>query len=541
MSDPTDSDDEITVATERTPLIGVPDFSETSETSETSEIPPLTRKDGHSRSPTVVSISSANISLSTPQKPIAVIGLFLLVVFTASAADAFKQIPMTRIFEDILCHEYYGKAPGSDGPIDEKLCKADAIQSKLAYLFAVLEALNAGISCLVALLWAIVADRIGRKPVYAASSVGLVLSTLLTIIVAWFSNVLPPKLLWVSSLAHLCGGSPVMNACIYSILSDVVPESSRSIYFMRIHMVSLIGNLVSPALSSAMMYLTGPWPAMILALILWIIATAMIAFIPETFHRTHPSNDADSEPATFKARALRGLGQLKDSLSIIRIRSVALILCICLLTYPILVCTLQFMAQFISKRYHIPLNKTGYVQSVYGVAHMVVVLLIVPAVSFLIVQPTTPKWLRVADDGSRDIILVRWSYVASIIGTVILGISPSLPIFIGGLIVMSFGSGSASFIKGIAASYVDAEHWLRLFAIMSLLEITSNIYAMPALAGLFTLGMRLGGEWIGLPYVGVSLTCLAMLVLSLFLQVPATKSSDEESSSERESLIDHNE
>ncbi|OTA66072.1 MFS general substrate transporter [Hypoxylon sp. EC38] len=529
MSERTDSDDEITVATESTPLVGAPSVSEISEN------PTSTWKRDHSRSPTLASIAS--IGLPRPHKSGAVVGLFLLIVFAASAADAFKQIPMTRIFEDILCHEYYGKTPGEDGPIDEQLCKADAIQSKLAYLFAVLEALCAGISCLVALLWAIVADRIGRKPVYAASSVGMVLSMLLSIIVAWFSDILPPKLLWISSLAHLCGGSPVMNACIYSIISDVVPESSRSITFMRIHMTSLVANLISPALSSAMMLLTGPWPAMLLALLLWIIATAMIALVPETFHRTS-DDDAESEPATFRARALKGFNEIKDSLSIIQIRSVAVVLCICLLTYPLLVCTLQFMAQFISKRYSMPLNKTGYVQSIYGIAHMVVVLLIIPAVSFLIVHPTVPKWLRVADEKRRDLVLVRWSYATSMAGTFILGISPSLPVFIAGLIVMSLGSGSASFIKSIAASHVDAEHRSRLFAVMSLVEIASNIYAMPALAGLFTLGMRLGREWIGLPYIGVSLTCLAMLILSLFFQVPVTKSNDEESS-EHDRLLSH--
>ncbi|OTA96601.1 hypothetical protein M434DRAFT_67261 [Hypoxylon sp. CO27-5] len=528
MSERTDSDDEITVVTESTPLVGAPSVSEISEN------PTSTWKRDHTRSPTLASIAS--IGLSRPHKSGAIVGLFLLIVFAASAADAFKQIPMTRIFEDILCHEYYGKTPGLDGPIDERLCKADAIQSKLAYLFAVLEALSAGISCLVALLWAIVADRIGRKPVYAASSVGMVLSMLLSIIVAWFSDILPPKLLWVSSLAHLCGGSPVMNACIYSIISDVVPESSS---FMRIHMTSLVANLISPALSSAMMLLTGPWPAMLLALLLWIIATAMIALVPETFHRTS-DDDAESEPITFRARALQGFNKIKDSLSILRIRSITLVLCICLLTYPTLVCTLQFMAQFISKRYSIPLNKTGYVQSIYGIAHMVVVLLIIPTVSFLIVQPNIPKWLRVADEKRRDLVLVRWSYVVSMAGTFILAISPSLPVFIAGLTVMSLGSGSASFIKSIAASHVDAEHRSRLFAIMSLVEIGSNIYAMPALAGLFTLGMRLGGRWIGLPYVGVSLTCLAMLVLSLFVQVPVTKSVDEESS-EQENLINHSE
>lgn len=298
---------------------------------------------------------------------------------------------------------------------------------------------------------------------------------------------------------------------------------------MRIHVTSLVGNLISPALASAMMSSTGPWPVMLLTLILWIIAAALIALIPETFATKSHSEEGESQAITLKARALQGFKQLQDTISIIWIRSVALILVICLLSLPVLVCTFQFMVQFISKRYRIPLAETGYVQSIYGIAHIVVVLLIVPFVSNLMVRPSMRRWLRMTVNvEERDLILVRWSYAAYIVGTFILGVSPSLPVFVAGLIVMSLGSGSASFIKSIAASHVDPEHRSRLFTLMALLEMASNIWTTPALAGLFTLGMRLGGEWIGLPYLGVSISCLAMLVLALFVRAPKPEVHDEE-------------
>ncbi|OTB02042.1 hypothetical protein M426DRAFT_322992 [Hypoxylon sp. CI-4A] len=522
MSEETTGDDDIVVATERTPLVG--DLTRP-------ETPTSAWKPGHSRASTLASTTaSATVHIPTAQKPGAVLALFFLIVFAASAADAFKIIPMTRIFEDILCHEHYGKSRGSVKPIDEALCKVDVIQSRLAYLFAVQEALSAGISCLVALLWAIVADRIGRKPVYAASSIGMTLHLLITMIVGWFPDALPPRSVWVASIAFVLGGSPVMNACIYSIISDVLPESSRAIGFMRIHVTSMVGNLISPALASVMMSLTGPWPVMLLSFILWIVATAMITLIPETFHRAPPSDNEVSPSTTFKSRALEGLNQLKDSLSMIRIPSVALIFSICLISIPVVVCTLQFMVQFISKRYQVPLAKTGYVQSVYGVAHIVVVLLIIPFISALLVHPSTPGWLRVADERSRDLKLVRWSYGTFIVGSFVLGLSPVLPVFVAGLILMSLGSGSASFAKSIAATHVDAEHRSRLFTIMTLLEVVSDVWATPALAGLFTLGMRLGGEWIGLPYFGVAFTCVVMLLLSMFVRIPATEDDEETSS-----------
>ncbi|KAI1385432.1 MFS general substrate transporter [Hypoxylon trugodes] len=532
MSERIDNDDEVAAVTENTPLVWAADNSTSAW------------KPGHSRSSTLTSVTSAAISLPTAHKPGAVLALLCLIIFAGSTADAFKQIPMTRIFEDILCHEYYGKTPVSSEPIDEALCKDDVIQSRLAYLLAGLEALTSGMSCLVALLWGIVADRVGRKPVYAASSIGMIIHLLITMIVGWFSDTLSPRLLWTASIGHLLGGAPVMTATIYSILSDVIPESNRAISFMRIHVSSLVGNLVSPALASLMMSSTGPWPVMLVTLILWILATAMVALIPETFHRKLTDDNADDDTQShhnsFKTRAYQGLNQLRDSLFIVTKRSVALVICICILSFPVIMCTLQFMIQFISKRYHIPLAKTGYVQSIYGVAHIVAVLSVVPFVSSLVVKPTLPKWLRVSDEKTRDLVLVRWSFAASMIGTFVLSIAPSLPVFVAGLLIMSLGSGSASFIKSIGASHVDTEHRSRLFTIIGLSEMASNIWSTPALAALFTLGMRLGGQSIGLPYLGVSFICLVMLVLSLFVQPATTDSTDEESSPEHQPILERN-
>ncbi|XDG05153.1 hypothetical protein ABKA04_004768 [Annulohypoxylon sp. FPYF3050] len=370
MNEQTAGDDDITVATEHSPLLRIEDNS---------EIPDSFWKPGHSRSSTLTSsIASATISVPTAEKPGTILGIFFLLIFVSSAADAFKQIPMTRIFEDILCHDYYDKTSGSDAPIDEELCKVNAIQTNLAYLLAVLESLNSGVACLVALLWGIVADRVGRKPVLLVCLMGMLLSLVWVIIVGWFSYALSPQL-------------------------------------------------------------------------------------------------------------------------------------------------------FLSKRYHMRLGETGYVQSIYGVAHIAVVLIAIPSVSEMMTKPSAPSWIRLDDKEKRDLVLVRWFYAASMTGAFILGISPSLSVFVVGLVVMSLGSISSSFIKSIAASHVDFEHRSRLFTIIAIVEVGSNIWTMPALAGLFALGMKLGGGWIGLPYLGVSLTCLAMLVLSFFVRVPATESDNEES------------
>lgn len=91
--------------------------------------------------------------------------IFLLSLFVnllASSAGGFLGIPQTRLVEDVLCHEYYGRALSLDVPIDEDLCKAEPIQSDLSYIIAMQAALIAGVSLAAAFPWSLAADRYVR-------------------------------------------------------------------------------------------------------------------------------------------------------------------------------------------------------------------------------------------------------------------------------------------------------------------------------------------------------------------------------------------
>lgn len=82
------------------------------------------------------------------------------IIFVSSSSGGLYTIPITRIFEDRLCHQYYdGIGARIDQPIDEELCKVDAVQSRLSFLFATCFAIEAALGCLVAMPWGLVADR----------------------------------------------------------------------------------------------------------------------------------------------------------------------------------------------------------------------------------------------------------------------------------------------------------------------------------------------------------------------------------------------
>ncbi|TGJ84594.1 hypothetical protein E0Z10_g4179 [Xylaria hypoxylon] len=464
------------------------------------------------------------------QKPGTIIIVLCVIIFIGSAAGGFQNMAMTRIFEDILCRQYYDRIHSRDEPIDEDMCKDDAIQSKLAYLFAIMSSLNAGVSVLAALPWGIAADKIGRRPVFAMGLIGMSLALLWIMVVGWFHQTLSPRLIWLSPIFYLLGGgNPVLSATIASMATDVVPESERSVNFMLIHGSSMVGNLISPALASILMASAGPWPPIFVSFLLNVFPAFAIFLIPESLKRVPQGDDDRPDSNQFKTSLMQGLGELRRSAGVFGSPSMILILLITMLQFPLVVSTYQFLGQFTSKRYHIPIADTGYIQSIYGIAFITVSFVIMPWVTSAVLKPGVPAFLRFDDGKQRDLFFTRASYIASMVGTFILGLSGSLPGFLFGLVVLAFGVSSEGFLKAIATLHVSAEQRSRLFTILGLSAIASDLWASPALAGLFSLGMRLGGTWIGLPYFGISILCVLIFIMGLFIKLPPQSRVDEDS------------
>ncbi|KAK8851899.1 major facilitator superfamily transporter [Apiospora arundinis] len=460
-----------------------------------------------------------------------IVNLLCIVLLVASSAGGFFTIPMTRLVEDAVCHKHYEQMQRVDGPIDESLCKLDSIQERVAYIFAMYEFIQSICGFTAAFPWGIAADRIGRKMVVGLAITGMGLACLwIMMVLAWYT-VIP---LWVLLLAggfHFVGGGNAMiSASLLSMVSDVIPEERRAVSFMRFHVAAILGNLVSPALCSIMMAQTGPWPCMWVSLALLFGGTAAFMFIPET--GKHKQQDAQEEasghPVGFKAHVAHIYDRLLESLSIVKSPSVILLLLTCTVSIPTIVAILQFLVQFISKRYHMSIGDTGYVQTAYGIAQVFQSLLVLPYISKVLVSDSTPWPFKMKDEKTRDLWLARYSYGALVLGFLWMGAATSLASFVVGLFVLSLGSGFNSITRSLMSLYVDPEHRSRLFSLVGMAEVVGSMYGPPMLAGLFALGMRLGGAWIGLPYWGMAGLCLLVIGALVFVRVPRDRRSEDD-------------
>ncbi|KAI1759273.1 MFS general substrate transporter [Hypoxylon sp. FL1150] len=451
-----------------------------------------------------------------------IIALLCLITFVVSSADGFTSIPAVRLLEDIICRQHYGLRE-SGNPVDEKLCKDDAVQSKVAFIMAIQSSLEAAVGLLAAFPWGLVADKIGRKPVFSIGLCGMLVNIFWRMAVVYFHTAVPIQLVWLGSAGLLIGGGQaVLLGILLSMTTDSTTEEERAIVFMRLHIASLCGDLISPALSSVMMQRVGPWPPIWVAVAIIIISAIAFLFVPETL-KHQPDRGEVEEPGTdmsgFKSRILHVFYRFKESLSIFKSTSLILLLLTSLGARPV-IATLQFMAQFISKRYDIALAETGYVQSVYGIAQVAHSLILLPWLARFVMKDTTPAKFRAEDEHHRDLSFAKWSYGVLAIGIAALGLAPTLPAFVFGLVVAALGSGFNSLTRSLMSLYVDPEHRSRLFSLVGMVEVVGSVYAQPMMAGLFTLGMRLGGEWIGLPYFVLSVLIAAAASLLLFVRVP---------------------
>ncbi|WQF89913.1 Putative major facilitator superfamily, MFS transporter superfamily [Colletotrichum destructivum] len=469
--------------------------------------------------------------------------LYVIILFCAGSAGLWT-IPATRQVEDVVCRQHYEVLE----PIDEDRCKEDAIQSRVAMVFAIYSALQATIAAASAVPWGIVADRVGRKMVFSLAVLGMMLDQLWFLLVCAFPWIFPLNAMWFgSSLQVVGGGNLVVSAVIFSMLTDITTSENRLIWhppvpcwtlltcadrarkFMAAHLSSMIGNLGSPIIAGWMMEKTGPWPVMWVSLFGFATMGYTIHLIPETRPAAQASLDTMADEPVISTPQYRPR-QLKELLSLIKLPSLVLLLVTMLTLFPITLSTYQFMIIFASRRYQISTSQTGFLSFFYGFSVIVVIIAILPGVSKLLSSPKTPKALRFSSSNKRDLFLARVSSAILLLGSFCLAVSPNVNAFTGGLVLLSLGSGWGSYARSLCALYVDSAHRTQLYSITSLIETAGMIYAQPMLAGLFGLGMDLGGFWIGLPYLGCACFCAASLGLLLLVRLPAPEGGDHHAS-----------
>ncbi|KAH9214752.1 major facilitator superfamily domain-containing protein [Leptodontidium sp. 2 PMI_412] len=482
--------------------------------------------------------STWRFHVTTPRNIVLLLALNILIL---SSAGGLTVVPQTRLLEDILCHRFYGDIKGLSD-IDESMCKIDSIQSELAYINGLTTAVEAVVGLTFAFPFGILADKIGRKPVYMISMVGTVLYLTSTMAILRFWRIIPIHLIIFCSIFQVIGGgTQVLLAVLYSIAADVESSENRASAFFLMALASFIGNLLGPLVSSALMEVASPWVPLLSAIALVPIGVSTFIFIPETL-QVKDSDDDDNDSiqdspsamSSIKSQARHTLTQLLESFTMLKSPSLAIVLLSFVVQMSLFFGKSTFFIQYFSKRFGWTLAKTGYLLSYRGIISVAVLLLILPGVSKLLLSPSLPFRFSAA---KKDLVLAQCSALLMIFGYFFIG-GPTVPVVFFGIIVATLGDGLAPLSRSLLTAYIDPQHTSRMYTLVGIVEALGSMYAGPALAGFFTVGMRWKGLWLGLPYFWLAFQCSLVALGLCFVNLrSAIAGKSAESEEEQEGLV----
>ena len=472
----------------------------------------------------------ARLARSSARRRYYILAIVLSIIFITDLANSINKAPLMRVFESIICREYYSRVDPSrfavDGLVDEWHCKVAPVQEELALFRAWQDFFDYVPGLFLAIPFGMLADRYGRKWLTVLNVTSIWLRMAWICLVCAIPQSLPIRLVWLqSTLGLLGGGTMVASALLMVIITDLTPESGRATSFFYAHAALCASEFLGPLLGSALMN-RNPWMALGVSVLLLTVAIPLAFLLPETLSRLEIN---PTLPFLFSSN------QKPMGISIYKLMDQLPTLGFILADYRVplvLFASISFVfgqgcanlvLQYTSRRYGWSLSQAAYLSSVRAVIMIVALLGILPLASNYLLKRTSFTALR------KDILLLRTSYVFVTMGLLIEGVAPNGPLFVIGCCIATIGMGASAIIRSLLSTLVQQDEVGRLFAVMSLIWTAAALVASPVMAELFVAGAESGGLWSGLPFIfGALLFTLATTILWLTnLRRPASPDTEE--------------
>ncbi|KGO39242.1 Major facilitator superfamily domain, general substrate transporter [Penicillium expansum] len=493
-------------------------------------------------------------------------------VLAVEIGFAFLEGPMVRIMESIACRQYFlGVDPtkiGADGQVPEAMCKIGEVQAELAAVKGYHMFFDGSLSALLAIPYGLLADRRGRKSTLALSLPGFALNSILTITILWFSDIFPLRALWFTALTWVFGGGPVVSfAIIWTMMADVTSEAERAGIFFQFAIVSMGADFASSALSSYLMTLD-PWIPLVIGFAIVMAGMMLILALPETKHalpprkaepthvelsdltddperkhslhnlnepepyRTEPdmNGDHENEPPSWSIQSYSHQSILAKFRANYRFylrpyrfilnRKPVLLLLTAFLVYRLSRGSSWFLTQYISTRYSWTLAQSNFLVSARPTVSIPLFLFGLPFLKSRVLNPRLSST-------EKDLWLARRSIFCLTVGTLGIGLSPTIATLIPSMIVQTSGSGFVFLARSIITTLVERDETARLFTAIEIIQSLGNVVASLSITTVFQIGLRLGGFWIGLAWMMTStLFCLVGVAIWSFNLPPSPPTSD---------------
>ncbi|EED22271.1 conserved hypothetical protein [Talaromyces stipitatus ATCC 10500] len=432
----------------------------------------------------------------------------VLLIFDLS--NYIAVVPQTAIYEEIVCRGYYSSEKLALGNPSGDKCKVEPIQSEVALISG----------------WR---DTFDTIPENGPPWSGWLFAQRCLGENCLFPHILPLRFMWFSGAFQLIGGGATSVASmIYVMAVDVCPPEHRTTAFSQITAAALISEFLSVQLSAWLMSIS-PWiPYLGSSSIFTIGLISLIVLIPETYIPKSESLIVDTSTEeenltsalgrpSWIVRLASRIGQLKNMLGAIFIwmrRNVpAMLIISSFFIANIGKQTSVILLQYITQKFHWTFaqhNKAAFVISLRAAGNLLVLTILLPTLSEFLARRAH------LDRAAKDKRLSQISVVTVILGYLLIFVADS-PVELSAEVILSaLVSAFTVTARSTLSSLVDQKYLATVYIGLSVMAYSGIVAGGPLLASSFRWGMKLGGFWIGLPFiVAAGLYVVILLVISM--------------------------
>ncbi|KAK2729476.1 major facilitator superfamily transporter [Colletotrichum kahawae] len=472
-------------------------------------------------------------------KVIAISMIFIVIV----EVGALLQVPPTyQIMEQIICEKRFPGHIATDAADD--VCKGPEVAGELAMVKGWLNSFDCIPPLITSIPYGIIADKYGRRPVLTLAMFGLCLEFMWMLQPLLWPNVLPLWTVWFGAIFQFIGGgAAIVQAMVWTMISDVVPISNLTSVYYKVGTIALTGELVVAPISAALLT-KSPWLPLCLGQALLTFGACLPPFIPETsefrraadveveqtLHRAEAADGAESAKRTLREQIVYSMKNDMNHVYNFLIKSKRILPLVLgfNLTVIIKYIKVEITSQYVhnlfgwswakaSRTLTATRTQATLLGTVSTITNMTMLLAVLPFLSWYITKRTALHPLI------RDLWLVRMTGIFLSLGCFMVAVAYKPWFLIAALVIFSMGATYTNICRAVLNAVVEPHTIGTLNTAISWVEQLSTLVSAPVISALLRAGTRIGGAWVGLPYMAATVMAVCGTVLVFGYHLPGDK------------------
>lgn len=391
---------------------------------------------------------------------------------------SIQAIPLLQAWRFFICqditndHSILLNSREANGFADAKICHSDEINQRVAMVNGYFRALGICLAIITILPWGRFSDAKGRRIAFRASYMGIVVSHVLTVIAIWSWRITGVLGLYLAALVlGAFGGWSLLSATYYAMLTDVLHQEVRLVWYARAVGIWYSGQIIGPAIGSFLMSQQLLLP-IYFTTSLAIVNLIIVFCLPETL-KIQPKSSNNKRRFLFE--------ELQGSFA-------AMLLCarntrMILISLTSFACYFSFsivavLVQYVNTQCHWSMEYAGYLSSLSAAAKFTIATCLLPFIKSLIHK----RWST--NDSALNIIVAKFSFAVDAVSWLLVAVLPT-SFLIPSLGLGTLGIGVSSALRSLAVAEIPPSEHGRLFACLGVVDALGVLVASPVLAWLY--------------------------------------------------------